>query len=229
MQVEVKILSRAFSLSISRFALKFVPPSQAGFIRGRRLHDHVILMQALQQLCMSADHDHYVTFLDFSKAYDMGDQGFLFDVLVEMNIGSAFLDWVRLLYDSPVVRPIFNGDLGPQFTPTRGVKLGCPMLCLLFVLYLKPLGEMLRQQPHLGIPLPDGDPLTCIFFADDSTVLSCGFPSAVEQMHIVEEFCVVSGAMLNQAKCMTLVLNDHLNPTDIDDGGLVNVLPSGLP
>ncbi|ETW06589.1 hypothetical protein H310_02807 [Aphanomyces invadans] len=137
---------------LPRLAPKLVHPSQAGFIRGCRLHDYVILMQALQQICTSNDHDHNVKFLDFSKAYDMVDQGFLFDQLVEMNIGSAFLDW----------------------------------------------------QPHLGIPLPDGDPLTSIFFADDSTLLSCDLPSAVEQMHIVEEFCVVSGAMLNQAKCMTL-------------------------
>ncbi|OQR80485.1 hypothetical protein ACHHYP_17509, partial [Achlya hypogyna] len=68
-----------------------------------------------------------------------------------------------------------------------------------------------------------------IFFADDSTLLSFDLPSAVEQLEVVHEFCAVSGARLNQSKCMTLVLNEHMDPADINDGGLLNVLPSGTP
>ncbi|RHY60109.1 hypothetical protein DYB30_005852 [Aphanomyces astaci] len=71
--------------------------------------------------------------------------------------------------------------------------------------------------------------MTSIFFADDSTLLSKDLPSAVEQMTIVEEFCAVSGARLNQAKCQTLVLNGHLDPADTDGGGLLNIVPTGQP
>ncbi|OQR84007.1 hypothetical protein ACHHYP_14030, partial [Achlya hypogyna] len=92
-----------------------------------------------------------------------------------------------------------------------------------------PLGAMLRELPHLGIPLPGGDTATSIFFADDSTLLSFDLPSAVEQLEIVREFCDVSGARLNEPKCMTLVLNGHMDPADVDGGGLLNVLPSGAP
>ncbi|KAF0706572.1 hypothetical protein As57867_006715, partial [Aphanomyces stellatus] len=86
---------------------------------------------------------------------------------------------------------------------------------------------MLRQHPHLGMTTPDGDTITSIFFADDSTLLSKDLPAAVEQLAIVEEFCAVSGARLNQAKCQTLVLNGHLDPEDTDGGGLLNIVPSG--
>ncbi|OQR85736.1 hypothetical protein ACHHYP_11467 [Achlya hypogyna] len=187
------------------------------------------MVQSLQQYCTMEDHDHYATFLDFSKAYDMVDQGFLFDVLAEMNVGPSFLDWVRLLYRAPWVQIIFNGALGPKIRPTRGVKQGCPLSCLLFVLHLEPLGAMLRAQPHLGIPLPTGEPLTSLFFADDSTLMSYDLSAAVEQLAIVEEFCHVSGARLNQSKCMTLVFNGHLDPADVDGGGVLNILPSGRP
>ncbi|EFX61360.1 hypothetical protein DAPPUDRAFT_340007 [Daphnia pulex] len=88
---------------------------------------------------------------------------------------------------------------------------------------------MLRGSPHLGIPLPSEDSLTSIFFADDSTLLSNSLQAAVEQMAIVDKFCSVSGARLNHAKCMTLVLNEHLDTEDIDSGGLLNVLPTGQP
>ncbi|RHY21053.1 hypothetical protein DYB32_009908 [Aphanomyces invadans] len=48
-------------------------------------------------------------------------------------------------------------------------------------------------------------------------------------MEIVDIFCSVSGAHLNQRKCMTLVLNDHLDPDDVEAGDLLNILPSGEP
>ncbi len=229
MSVEVKILSRALAYRLASVAPHLVHPSQAGFVPGRRLHDHVLLVQALQTFCTNEDHDYYATFLDFSKAYDMVDQGFLFDVLTEMNIGPTFISWVQLLYESPIVQLIFGGTLGPVIRPNRGVKQGCPLSCLLFVLYLEPLGEMLRAQPQHGIPLPDDEVKTSIFFADDSTLLSNSLSSAVAQMEIVDTFCSVSGARLNQRKCMTLVLNDHLDPADIDAEDLLNILPSGRP
>ncbi|RLO11336.1 hypothetical protein DYB28_010348, partial [Aphanomyces astaci] len=75
---------------------------------------------------------------------------------------------------------------------------------------------MLRHHPHLGISLPHGESITSIYFADDSTLLSKDLPSAVEQLGIVEEFCAVSGARLNQSKCQTLVLNGNLDPADTD-------------
>ncbi|RHY75448.1 hypothetical protein DYB30_006450 [Aphanomyces astaci] len=229
MPVEVKVLSRALAFRLARHAPQLIHPTQAGFVPGRRLHDHVTMVQALQHYCTMEDQDSYATFLDFSKAYDMVDQSFLFEVLEEMNLGANFISWVRLLYKSPVAHLLFNGTLGPAIRPTRGVKQGCPLSCLLFVFYLEPLGDMLRDQPHLGITLPHGESMTSIFFADDSTLLSKDLPAAVEQLGIVEEFCAVSGARLNQTKCQTLVLNGHLDPADTDGGGLLNIVPSGQP
>ena len=229
MAVEVKVLSRALAFRLARHAPKLIHPTQAGFIPGRKLHDHVVLIQAIQQHCTAEDHDYFATFLDFSKAYDMVDRSFMFDVLSEMNLGPTFINWVELLYRSPTTHILFDGSLGPVIRPSRGVKQGCPLSCLLFVLYIEPLGAMLRQRPDLGIPIPQGDNLTSIFFADDSTLLSSTLRAAAEQLEIVETFCGVSGARLNPAKCKTLVLNDHFDPDEAEGDGILNILPTGQP
>ncbi|OQR89237.1 hypothetical protein ACHHYP_06401 [Achlya hypogyna] len=85
---------------------------------------------------------------------------------------------------------------------------------------------MLRELPHLSIPLPGGDTATSIFFADASTLLSFDLPPAVEQLEIVREFCDVSGARLNEPKCTTLALIGHMDPVDVAWVGLLNVLLS---
>ncbi|OQR89108.1 hypothetical protein ACHHYP_06468 [Achlya hypogyna] len=153
------------------------------------------------------------------RAGDRGDPGNYRPIAlmaVEVKILSRALAYHLAKYAPKLVHPTQAGVV-----PGRRLHdhvLGCPLSCLLFVLYIEPLGDMLREQPHLGM-----------FFADDSTLISSDLPSALEQLAIVEEFCAVSGARLNQAKCMTLALNQLTDPAALDGGGLLNILSTGVP
>jgi hypothetical protein len=194
------------------------------------MRDHVYLLQALQHRATRDNAEHYATFLDFAKAYDRVDQKFLFDVLAKMNIGPVFRTWVKLLYTKPLVHLLLSNALGPAIHPNRGTKQGCPLSCLLFDLYIEPLGDMLRAAPELGVPMPDGTRLTSVFFADDSTILSNSLESAEFQVdNIVGQFCAVSGAELNLDKCTTLVLNNAEIPTLRAGTPSLNLSPSGTP
>ncbi|KAF0682513.1 Aste57867_25369 [Aphanomyces stellatus] len=118
-----------------------------------------------------------------------------------------------MIFTKPEVQLLINGSLGPKIRPSRGVKQGCLLSCLLFDFYIKHLGAMLRATPELGIPMDDGSSLTAVFFADDSTVLSNSLESADHQVTaIVGTFCVASGAALNMSKYTTLALNNRGGP-----------------
>ncbi|OQR80480.1 hypothetical protein THRCLA_23477 [Thraustotheca clavata] len=145
---------------------------------------------------------------------------------------AAFFQIAPQTFSEILLKIIFSNSLGSTIKPNRGVKQGCPLSCLLFVFYIEPLGSLLRELPHLGITLPDGSTLTSIFFADDSNLLSNSFEAAIAQLaqlDLVEEFCAVSGAQLNLAKCMTLVLNEHEDPAGLQPPRELNVVPSGQP
>ncbi|RHY23647.1 hypothetical protein DYB32_009101 [Aphanomyces invadans] len=118
------------------------------------------------------------TFLDFRKAYDKVDQTFLFEAMDMMNIGEGFIGWAQLLYKAQVVRLMLGDGLGPRIKPSRGVKQGCPLSCLLFVISIESLGQMLRAAPELGISQSDDTALT------------------------------TSGAELNLSKCVTILLDE---------------------
>jgi hypothetical protein len=218
MAVEVKVLSRVLAYRLSRVVAKIVDISQAGFIKDRYMTDHILTIQCLQHLATRTGSSWFATFLDFSKAYDKVRQAFLFEVMSRINIGPSFLRWVHLLYKRPNVHLSINGSLGPAIRPNQGVKQGCPLSCLLFDLYLEPLGDMLRAEPQHGIyTSPTAAPMTSMFFADDSTLLSHSLDSRDAQLAIVDKFCTASGASLNVAKCVTLPLDSNMEVL-LEDG-----------
>ncbi|KAH9110734.1 hypothetical protein AeMF1_014571 [Aphanomyces euteiches] len=211
MSVEVEILSRVLAYRLSGVAPALIHPTQAGFERGRSMRDHIIFIEALQHKATKEQAEWCATFLDFAKAYDWVNQHFLFDFMAKMNIGSNFLSWIRLLYHRPQVNFLLNG---PSVYPNRGVKQGCTLLRLLFDLYIEPLGATLRVAPDLGIPVGEGDPLTSIFFADDSTILSNSLESAEYQVdYIVRTFCETSGAPLNLHNNREVPAGRHSTPS----------------
>ncbi|RHY29751.1 hypothetical protein DYB32_004879, partial [Aphanomyces invadans] len=226
--VEVKVLAKALACRLAAVLAAIIHPMQAGFVRGRRLHDHVVLLQNLAQHCTDVGDEGYATFLDMYKAYDMVNWDWMYKVLDAVNIGPGFISWVQLLYRDPSIQLLINGTLAPSLSPTRGVKQGCPLSSLLFVLSIEPLGQFLRHPTHVGsgIMLPDGRFVSTLFFADDTTLISNSRASALHQLTLVDTYCQASGAKLNVAKCKTLVLNSRQGETA--HPGL-NVVPIGQP
>jgi hypothetical protein len=197
-------------------------------VAGRRIHDHVIFLKDLQHQCTVEGDEAYAMFLDFEKAYDRVNWDFLFDTLETLNFGPRFIQWVQLLYRSPVVHLLVNGDLGPPIFPSRGVKQGDPMSCILFILTVEPLSQLLRDHDELGFFFSNetGVPAVSLLFADDTTLISSSLHDLERQLELVDEFCSYSGARLNRAKCKVLTLNS-MQP--VDHHPRLNIVPTGVP
>lgn len=224
MPVETKLLSRALAHRLGQVLPQLIHEDQKGFVLGRSIHDHVVQLQELQHLLTRLNLTGYATFLDFEKAYDRVDWAYLTAVLERFGIGPQFISWVKVLYKKTIVRLDINGTLSAPIVPNRGVKQGDPLSSLLFVLAIEPLAEHLRRSPHLGIEIPYGPRLTSQLFADDCTLLSPNYNAVQGQMRLVDQYCAVSGAKLNVAKCKVVLLNDQEEPTPWPD---LTLLSSG--
>ncbi|KAH9148160.1 hypothetical protein AeRB84_008391, partial [Aphanomyces euteiches] len=60
--VEVKALSRALAYRLSHVLPSIVQPEQNGFVKGRRIHDHVVFLQDLQHYCTTFSEEAYAMF-----------------------------------------------------------------------------------------------------------------------------------------------------------------------
>ena len=148
---------------------------------------------------------------DFQKAFDSLDWGFMFKTLDFFKFGPSFKRWIRTLYTFPVGRIKNNGYLSDKFSISRGIRQGCPVSALLFILAIELFGLRIRQEIDLrgfdfGFP---EKPLNMVQYADDCILLSNNVDEMCTVISILDYFGNVSGLQLNLSKCEGLWLGQN--------------------
>ena len=64
----------------------------------------------------------------------------MFKTLDFFNFGPSFKRWIRTLYTLPVAKVKNNGHLSEKFSVQRGIRQGCPVSALLFILSIEIFG-----------------------------------------------------------------------------------------
>ena len=86
--------------------------------------------------------------LDFAGAYDRVDRGFLYKAMVAFGFPPATIRWVQTLYETSEARVLLNCTFGKPIVFERGIKQGCPLAMLLYIIYIEPL--LLRFKKELA-------------------------------------------------------------------------------
>ena len=98
--------------------------------------------------------------------------GFHDRILLTMNFGSKFRGMVRCIYTDIQSAIISNGFVSDNFPVERGVRQGCPLSPLLFVLVAEVFGQAIQKCPEIkGLHLPGGKEIKITQYADDNTCI----------------------------------------------------------
>ena len=126
-----------------------------------------------------------------------------------MGFGPSFRAWIRLLYTDVHSAVVMNGFVLESFPVTRGVRQGCALSPLLYVLAMESLACAVRADPQIdGFPLPGGgdNVVKLSQYADDTSSFVCSDPSLHAMFGLFTKYERASGARLNQGKCCGLLL-----------------------
>lgn len=112
--------------------------------------------------------------LDQEKAFDRVDWDFLFKTLDHMGFSPSFVKWVPLVYNNIRSAVSVDGYRSSFFFPSCGVRQGCPLSPLLYVISIEILVTALwncpdipgLKAPGLVVRLP-----TVSLYADDTFVI----------------------------------------------------------
>lgn len=198
---DYKILAKVLTFRLKSVIASVISPMQTCGIPGRFSGESVRLFQDAIEYANSENIGGALLSLDQEKAFDRVDWDFMLKVLHRMNFGPSFLSWVRLLYTSIYSRVLVNGHLSELFPVHRGVRQGCPLSPLLYVLVSETIGRAILDCPDIdGFLLPDRSVMKLGQYADDTSVFVRSDGSMAALFALFTRFERASGAKLNVNK-----------------------------
>ena len=178
-------------------------------MRGRFIGDSVVFLRDLVDFTSETNTPAAILSLDQEKAFDRLDWAFLFRILSEFGFGVSFISWVKLLYTNIRSAVLVNGYRSDYFWRSRGLRQGCPLSPLLYVISIEVFAANLRSHPDIiGLQLPGSSSFlpTVALYADDTSVIVNSESAIQATFSVYELFERGSGAKLNFSKCEGLLL-----------------------
>ena len=194
-----------------------IHPDQTCGVRGRYIGENVALLRNVIEYAKETSPPLAILSLDQEKAFDRVDWSFLFVTLSRMGFGPSLISWVRLLYSDIHSAILINGFTSDYFKPSRGVRQGCPLSPLLYVISIEFLAVNIRSHPDtIGLRLPGvPTPLPLLsLYADDTSVISSSDAGTAAVFDTYSKFERGTGAKLNLDECEGLWLGSWKSRVD---------------
>ncbi|KAE9039799.1 hypothetical protein PR001_g7355, partial [Phytophthora rubi] len=218
LDTDYKILTRILATRTSRKLSDIVHPHQNGFVPYRTIHSTIDLFSAAQAAA-NADpvmERALALLLDFCKAYDSVDRDFLYGVLMWLGCPEQYVQAIRRLHDGTSVRFLANGYKSRSVKVSCGIRQGCPLAPLLFLLVLEALYRRIDAEPRvLGVMLKSDSgkvQLKVGGYADDTASYVRSEAEVTIILVITGKFARASGLRLNEGKTLVIALNPDAIP-----------------
>ena len=204
--MDYKIASKAIAKRIESVLPKLINPNQTGFGKGRYIGQTIRLLTDVLEQSKRQDIPGILLLLDFRKAFDTLEWPFIQQTLSVFNFGESIIHWVSTFYVKCVSSVLNNGFCTEPFPLSRGVRQGCPLSPLLFILGAEILANNIRQDKNIqGIKIYNHE-FKISQFADDTSLLCEDLNSVENTIALLKVFGQVSGLKLNQSKTKALWL-----------------------
>ena len=152
---DYKILAQVLAGRMLGVLQHVIHPVQSYGVRPRYIGENIVLLDSVFQYSLEMAIPGAFLSLDQEKAFDRVDHSFLFNVLSHVGFGPSYISWVKLLYSGIFSIVCLNVYTSASFLPTRGVRQGCPLSPLLYVLTIEVLAANLRDSEAIpGLLLP---------------------------------------------------------------------------
>ena len=172
LNVDYKIIARVLAHRLQRVISKIVSTDQNGYIKNRFLGFNIRQIQDIIDYAEDINLDGILFFLEFQKAFDSIEWNFMNMTLKKFGFGDLFIKWVTILYKNTTNSIINNGWVSESFKISRGIRQGCPISALLYILCAEIMAENIRNNKNInGIKIGRDKEIKVTQMADDTTII----------------------------------------------------------
>lgn len=208
LNVDYKILAKVLLFRMKPYMDSIIHPNQNCSVAGRDIRDGVLTIINAIEYAKTEKLDNIILAVDHKAAFDMIEWNFLFDVLHKMNFSPQFITWMKIIYKNGFVHSsvCINGYISSALDLTRGIRQGCPLSALLYVITNEVICETIRQDLNVKGIAHNINELKITAYADDTNFLLASVESVDRIMKHYKDYTGASGARLNTEKTQLLLL-----------------------
>jgi len=198
---DYKLASKAIAYRIRPHLIKLINSDQNGFVKNRYIGQNIDLLHQIIEYSEESKIPGIVLAVDYEKAFDKLNWGFINHVLQLYNFGTMLQKWVSLFYTNVTSCINVNGWFTKPFDLHRGVKQGDPLSTSLFILCAEVLAENMRKNEDIkGIIIGDTEHKISMFADDTNVFLRYCVNSLNAVLSMLDKFAVLSGLKINYEK-----------------------------
>ena len=171
---------------------KILTDAQNGFRKSRSTVDQLCTLTSIIETRKSYRQSTFVAFVDFRKAYDVIDRGYLFYKLLSTGVSAKFVHILKKLYENCKS----CGYMSDWFPVERGLKQGCVLSpAAIFNLFINDLA-LKFETINKGINI-DGQYLNILLYADDLVLLADSEESLQVLLQHLHQWCLTWKIQVN--------------------------------
>jgi len=175
---------------------------QAGYRKNRGTTDMLFVLQNIIDKVKSTTEELYITFIDYSKAFDSVIHNHLFETMDKMGFPRHLIALLSSLYTEQKGTIRWDDQQSDFFDITKGVRQGCILSPHLFNIYTE---QVMRESDidDMGLKI-GGRNITNLRYADDTALIADNVTSMKRILHRVDTAGREAGLRLNAKKTKVL-------------------------
>ena len=208
--VDLKILSKMLHYRLSPYLEESIHLSQFSVPGKKEWELNTLIRDIYQEMETESSNDSFLLRVDFQKAFDSIDMGFLYSVMQKMGLPSKFISLIKAIDSDVFAKVMVNGAKSNKFRVNRGTGQGDPLSMDKFVIALNPLILALHHNRFISkyVSKSNKEFLT-LAKADDLTVVTDRLSSLLHVKHTIMRFKEASGLTINMNKTKGFFFNKH--------------------
>ena len=149
---------------------KIIGKNQTAAIKNRTILYTLFTFRDIVDLSNKLNEKLSVISLDFLKVFDRLDFDFIFLTLKKFWYGNKFINLTKVCYNNIQSKIKINGLLSEPFTLKRGVRQGCPLSVLLYIIAAEILANFIIVNKRIKGTQIGNQEIKVVNFADDTTI-----------------------------------------------------------
>lgn len=145
-----KLISKLLAARLKKVIGSLISPTRSTFIANRQILDRVLAISKIVDLAKKRGDDCLILKVDFEKAYDSVNWGFIKYLLTRMGFCDKWLGWMPACVFKGYVLVLINGSTSEEVRLEKGLRKGDPLAPFLFLIVTEGLSILMDRAVELG-------------------------------------------------------------------------------